>query len=58
MEYGVEIWGWEERRKLEKIKLDYIRWMFRIDFCTPRYIIYRDLGVEKLQIDWGIRTQI
>lgn len=24
-EYGVEIWGWEEQKDLEKIMLDYVR---------------------------------
>jgi len=37
--YGVEIWGWVEREELEKIMLDYVRWLFRIDFCTPRYTL-------------------
>lgn len=37
--YGVKIWGWEEKGDLEKIMLDYVRWIFRIDLCTPRYII-------------------
>jgi len=54
--YGVEIWGWEEREELEKIMLDYVRWLFRIDFCTPRYIIYKELGMEKLRIGWSIRA--
>jgi len=35
MSYGVEmIWGWVEREELEKIMLDYVRWMFRLNFCT------------------------
>ncbi|XP_024875876.1 uncharacterized protein LOC112457185, partial [Temnothorax curvispinosus] len=34
MAYGVEIWGWEEKVELEKIMMDYIRWIFSIDFCT------------------------
>lgn len=55
--YGVEIWGWEEKEELEKILLDYIRWIFKLDFCTPRYIISRELGIEKLKIRWGIRAR-
>ena len=27
MLYGVEIWGWVERKKLEKIQSDYYRWV-------------------------------
>lgn len=56
MTYGVEIWGWEEKNGLEKIMMDYVRWIFRLDFCTPRYVIYRELKSEKLKIGWGIRT--
>jgi len=54
--YGVEIWGWVEREELERIMCDYVRWLFNIDFCTPRYIIYREIGLEKLRIGWGIRA--
>lgn len=57
MEYGVEIWGWSERKELEKIMLDYVRWVFRLDFCTPRYIITRELGLDRLRIRWGIRAR-
>lgn len=56
MSYGVEIWGWEEKKELEKIMLDYVRWVFRLDFCTPRYVILRELGLEKLKIRWGLRA--
>lgn len=56
MEYGVEIWGWSERKELEKIMLDYVRWVFRLDF-TPRYIITRELGLDRLRIRWGIRAR-
>jgi len=47
MEYGVEMWGWDEKIELEKIMFDYIRWMFGIEFCTPRYI--QELGLLKLK---------
>lgn len=57
MSYGVEIWGWEEKGELEKVMLDYIRWVFKLDFCTPRYLITREFGVEKQKIRWGIRAR-
>jgi len=34
--------------------LDYARWIFRLNFCTPRYLILRELRLEKLKIRWGI----
>jgi len=39
MAYGMELWGWEEKSELKKIMLDYVRWIFKLDFCIPRYII-------------------
>lgn len=38
MSYGVEIWGWEEKKELEKVMLDNVRWIFRLDF----FFAYRD----------------
>jgi len=49
MKYGVEVWGWCKKSELEKIMLDYIRWVFRLDFCTSRYIILKELGIKKLK---------
>jgi len=49
MKYGVEIWGWEEMEKLKKIRIDYIR-IFNLDFCTLRYLIMRELRMDKLRI--------
>lgn len=57
MEYGVELWGWQERKELEKIMLDYVRWIFKIDFCTPGCIIMRELGIIKLRVGWGLRAR-
>ncbi|EZA59688.1 hypothetical protein X777_16573, partial [Ooceraea biroi] len=51
------IWGWSERKELEKIMEDYVRWVFRLDFCTPRYILRRELGIKKAKIEWGIRAR-
>jgi len=57
MAYGVEIWDWEEKKELEKIMLDYVRWLFKLDFCTPRYIVMSKLGIDKLKIKWGLRVR-
>lgn len=39
-----------KKKELEKIMIDYIRWIFNLDFCTPRYIVRRELDIEKLKI--------
>lgn len=57
MSYGVEIWGWEEKETLEKVMMDYVRWIFRLDFCTPRYIITRELRMDRLRVGWGLRAR-
>lgn len=30
--------------------------MFRLDFCTPRYVMEKELRMDKLRIGWGIRA--
>ena len=42
----IELWGWEEKGELEKIiMLDYVdyKWIFKLDVCTPRCVIMREL---------------
>lgn len=33
-----------------------MRWLFRLEFCTPRYIMTKELRMDKLGIGWGIRA--
>jgi len=35
--------------------LDYVRWIF--DFCTSRYLIMRELRMDKLRVGWGNRAR-
>lgn len=37
--------------------LDYVRWLFKLDFCTQKYIVTRKLGIDKLKIRWDLRTR-
>jgi len=46
-----------KREELEKIMMDYVRWIFRLDYCTARYVITRELGMDKLKIGWEIRVK-
>lgn len=55
MAYGVELW--KEREELEKIWMDYVRWIFRLDFCMPGYMITRELNISRLRVGWGIRAR-
>lgn len=55
--YAVELWGWKEKKELEKIMLDYVRWFFNLDFCTLTYVMSRELELHKLRIKWGTRAR-
>jgi len=56
MSYGIELWRWKESEKLEKIMMDYVR-LFRLDFYTSRYVITREIGVDKLRMGWSIKAK-
>lgn len=43
--------------ELEKIIMYYVKWVFRLEFCTPSYIIRNELSMKKLRIGWGIRQR-
>lgn len=34
MVYGVEIWEWDKKKELKKVIIDYVRWIFGLEFCT------------------------
>jgi len=48
--YGVEIWGWKEKGKLEVIRKEYVKWSLGLDSCTSVYIVYKESGTDKIRI--------
>lgn len=54
--YGVEIWGWEEREKLESLQARYIRWTLGLERYTPKYIILEETKVEQISIEADYRA--
>jgi len=54
--YGVEIWGWEERKEIEKMQERYMRWILGLDRCTPGYVVREELKLEKISIEAGSRA--
>lgn len=53
MGYGVEIWGWVQRRNMEKLQEKYLRWMLR---RTPGYLVRAELQRKKLRVRAGMRV--
>ncbi|KAL6418256.1 hypothetical protein ACFW04_012239 [Cataglyphis niger] len=49
MGYGVEIWGWRERKELEKLQKRYLRWVLGVEWGTPGYMVREVLQREKLK---------
>jgi len=54
--YGAEVWGWREREELEIIQKEYVKWSLGFDPCTPDYIVYKELGIDKIRIVAGCRA--
>lgn len=34
-----------------------LRWIFNLEFYTPRYLIARKIRLDKLKIEWGLRAR-
>ncbi|KAL6418647.1 hypothetical protein ACFW04_011936 [Cataglyphis niger] len=49
MEYGVEIWGWRERKELKRLQERYLRWVLGLNWGTPSYMVREELQKEKLR---------
>ncbi|XP_067208521.1 golgin subfamily A member 6-like protein 26 [Linepithema humile] len=49
MGYGVEIWGWKEREKMERIEERYLRWVLGVEAGTPGYLVREELQREKIR---------
>jgi len=63
MGYGVEIWGWKERERMEKLEEKYLRWVLGVDYMTPWYLIREELQREKIRSRawrraWGFERRL
>lgn len=49
MGYGVEVWEWKEREKIEKIEERYMKSVLGVDRRTLGYLVREELQREKLK---------
>lgn len=56
MSYGIEIWGWKEREKIERVEEKYLRWLLGMEGRMPEYLVREELQREKLRIKAGRRA--
>lgn len=47
MGYGVEIWGWKERERVEKLEERYLRCVMGLNSRTPGYMVREKLQRRK-----------
>jgi len=55
MGYGIEIWGWKERKGIEKLEERYLRWVLGVDYKTPWYLVREELQRKKIRSRAGRR---
>lgn len=46
--YGVEIWGWKEREKVEATEKKFLRWVLELEGRTPVYMVREEVQRDKL----------
>lgn len=54
--YGVEVWGWKEREKMERLQERYLRWLLGVDRRTPEYMVREEMQRELLREVAGVRV--
>ena len=51
LKYGCEVWGMGNFDVLERIQLNFFKYIFTLKKSTPSFMIYGELGVTPLYID-------
>ncbi|EZA58483.1 hypothetical protein X777_01104 [Ooceraea biroi] len=54
--YGVEVWGWKERKEIERLQERYIRWVMGVERQTPGYLIREEVQRDLLKGRAGMRA--
>src|SRR5436190_12995035 len=56
MGYGVEVWGWRERERVEKVQERFLRWVLGVEWGTPGYLVREELQRGKMRERAGRRA--
>lgn len=61
--YEVEVWGWKEREKMEKLQERFLRWVMGVEERTPGYMVREEIKKEKLRSRterraWGFEERL
>lgn len=60
---GVEIWGWEERERVERLSERFLRRVLGVESRTPEYMVRKKLQREKMRSRavrgaWGFERKL
>ena len=47
--YGCELWGYEDSNIIEKFRLQCLKIILHAKSCTPKYMLYGELGLRPLE---------
>jgi len=56
MRYGVEVWGWKERKGIERVHEQFLRWILGIEKETPGYLVREEMQREMMRSRAGRRA--
>lgn len=56
MKYGVEIWGWKERKELEKIHERFLKWVLGVKRRIPGYLVREEVQRDLINSRAGNRA--
>lgn len=56
--YGVEVWGWKDREKVEALHERYVRWVLGVDRNTPGYLVREELQRGMMKGGSGLRAWV
>ena len=54
--YGVEVWGWKCRERVEGLQERYLKWVLGVERCTPGYMVREEMQREMLRGKAGMRA--
>ena len=54
--FGAEIWGWKELGEIERVQEKYLRWVLRVEWKTPGYMVREESKKDKMRLRMGRRA--
>lgn len=46
--FGAEVWGWNEEKKLDKVKRRYTKWILGLEITTPNHILIEESKITEI----------